>query len=288
MSTPIPVRPWLLTVRRILVQPQTRIGFFLTMLVCAFALIGPLLAAHSPTEFVATPYHLPTGDAWLGTDALGRDVLSRLMFGGWSVVWMSVAATVLGVGGGIILGLLAGYVRGATDGLIMRALDVVLALPQLVLVLLFVSLIGPKLWLIVLMTAVAWVPGVARTTRGMTLDISEREFVQAAEVLGVSRWSILFREILPNLTTPLFVEFALRLTWSIALIAGLSFIGLGIQPPAADWGLMINENRNGLATQPWGVLGPITLIALFTIGTNLLAEGVSRTIAGVDRPGGST
>ena len=133
------------------------------------------------------------------------------------------------------------------------------------------------------LVAIGWVPGLARMTRGITLEATTREFVQAAEVLGYRRRTILFGEILPNLTTPLMVEFGLRLTWSIGLIAGLSFLGFGAQPPTADWGLMVNENRNGIGIQPWAVLVPVALIAVFAIATNLVTEGFARTMAGIDR-----
>jgi len=127
------------------------------------------------------------------------------------------------------------------------------------------------------------VPGVARVTRGITVEVATRDFVKAAQVLGVSRRRILVREILPNLMTPLLVEYTLRLTWAIAAIAAISFLGFGVQPPDTDWGLMINQNRNGLTIQPWAVVVPILCIAAFTIGTNSIGEGMSRAIAGVDR-----
>ena len=183
--------------------------------------------------------------------------------------------------------MVAAYSRNLLDDVIMRTLDVLYAFPYIVLVLLFVSLLGSHVWLIVLLVALGWVPGVARTTRGITLEACTREFVEAAEVLGVPRRTILRREVLPNLTTPLLVEFALRLTWAVGVIAALSFLGFGVQPPASDWGLMINENRNGLVVNPWGVLAPIACIAVFAIGTNLLADGIARTIAGTDRGTGS-
>jgi peptide/nickel transport system permease protein len=261
---------------------RTKIGLVLAVLVLLIALAGPWLAPHSPSAFTGQPY----GDAGLlGTDYLGRDVLSRVLWGGRSVIWMAFAATTIGVGVGVTLGLIAGYARNALDDGIMRTLDILLAFPNIVLVLLFVSLLGPKTGLIVLLVACAWMPGVARVTRGMTLEVVNREFVEAAEVLGVPRRRILVREVLPNLMTPLMVEYGLRLTWSIAVLAGISFLGFGIQPPNADWGLMVNENRNGLTVQPWGVVLPILLIAVLTIGTNLIAEGIARTVAGVDRRG---
>jgi peptide/nickel transport system permease protein len=163
----------------------------------------------------------------------------------------------------------------------MRSMDVILAFPQIVLVLLFVSMLGSHLSLIVALVALAWVPQVARVARGVTADIVHREYVQAAEAIGLPRRRILFREILPNVATPLMVEYGLRLTWSIAVIAAVSFLGFGIQPPNADWGLMINENRGGITQQPWAVLAPAICIALFAIGTNFITEGVSRAVAGV-------
>jgi peptide/nickel transport system permease protein len=261
----------------------TKVGVAITLAMAALALLGPLLAGHNPGDFVGAPFSSPGGEAPLGTDSLGRDVLSGVLNGGRSLLWMAFAATTLGVAVGVALGMIAGYSRNLVDDVVMRTLDMVYAFPYIVLVLLFVSLLGPQTWLIVLLVAIGWVPGVARTARGMTLEVSTREFVEAAEVLGVARRKILLREVLPNLATPLLVEYALRLTWSVGVLAALSFLGFGVQPPASDWGLMINENRNGLAVNPWGVLAPIVCIALFAIGTNLLADGIGRSVAGVDR-----
>jgi peptide/nickel transport system permease protein len=275
--------PWVRALRTSLRLPQMRVGLVLTGLIVAIALLGPLVAPHSPTEFVGVPATGPAGDAVLGTDALGRDVLSRVLYGGRTVLWMSFASAALGVAFGVVVGLVAGYSRAWVDELLMRASDVVLAFPQIVLALLFVSMLGAKLWLIVLLVAISHAPRVARLVRSVTLEITRREFVEAAEILGVPRRRILAREVLPNLMTPLMVEFGLRLTWSIGIILGISFVGLGIQPPSADWGLMIGENRAALTTQPWGVLAPVACIAVFTIGTNLITEGIARAVAGIDR-----
>ena len=274
------------TLQRSLRNGRMRVGLLLTGLIVAVALLGPLVAADDPEALVGAPFSPPSAGLPLGTDYLGQDVLTRVLWGGRSVLWMALAAASLGMVLGIAVGLVAGYGRGRVDNLLMRAMDVLLAIPNIVLVLLFVSLLGSKRWLIVLLVALAWTPQVARVTRGVTLETAQRDFVRAAEVLGMPRRSVLLRELLPNLTTPLLVEFGLRLTWSIALIAGLSFLGFGIQPPAADWGLMINENRLGLSIQPWAVLAPIAAIAVLTVGTNLMAEGVARTMSGVDRRSG--
>ena len=172
----------------------------------------------------------------LGGDELGRDVLSRVLHGGWVLLVMAFAATVLGVAAGSACGVAAAYLRGRVDGLIMRTVDVILAFPQIVFALLLVSIVGPKLWLIVLAVGFSHAPQVARVMRSAALDISERDFVKASELLGMPRRRIMTGEILPNLISPLMVEGGLRLTYSIVIIAGLSFLGFGQAPPAATGG----------------------------------------------------
>ena len=274
------------TMRRSLRYGRVRLGLGLLLLVVLVALVGPLVASHNPDDVVGLPAQGPSRQFLLGTDYLGHDVLSRVLWGGRSVLWMSFSAATLGVAVGAAVGLLAAYTRTMADDLLMRGMDVILAFPQIVFVLLFVSLLGPKLGLIVVLVALAWVPQVARVVRGITSDIVHREYIESVELIGLSRWRILSQEILPNVTTPLMVEYGLRLTWSIALIAAISFLGFGIQPPNADWGLMINENRNILTLQPWPILAPAVCIGVFAIATNFIAEGIGRAIAGVDREGG--
>jgi peptide/nickel transport system permease protein len=155
----------------------------------------------------------------------------------------------------------------------------VLAFPQIILVLLFVSMLGTKLWLVAVLIAVSWVPQVARVARGVTSEIVEREYIQAAEVIKTPARRILRKEVLPNIITPLAVEFGLRLTWSIALVAAISFLGFGIQPPNADWGLMISENREIITIQPLPLVVPAICIALLAIGTNFVTDGLARGVA---------
>jgi len=264
---------------------RTRVGAALVAFVVLLALVGPLAAPYAPDALVGLPAQPPSGRFLLGTDYLGHDVLSRVLWGGRSVVWMAFAAATLGVALGAAVGLFAAYSRSLLDDVLMRGMDVILAFPQIVFVLLFVSMLGPKLPLIVLLVALTWVPQVARVARGITSEVIHREYVESAELIGLPRRRILAHEILPNVTTPLTVEYGLRLTWSIALIAAVSFLGFGIQPPNADWGLMINENRVILTTQPWAVVVPALCIALFAIGVNFMTEGLARSIAGIDRHG---
>jgi len=278
---PVPV--WMRILRGSLHLWRVRIGLTLAALVVLLALIGPALAPHSASAFAGIPFAGPSAQAPLGTDALGRDVLSRVMDGGRTVVWMSLAAASFGMVLGTFFALVAGSSRPLVDDAIMRMMDVLLALPVIIFTILFISLLGPKDWLVVLLVGIAHTPQVARTARGVTVEVMQRDFVRAAQALGVARRQILIGEVLPNIITPLAVEFGLRIVWSIAAIAALSFLGYGIQPPAADWGLMINENRTGLATQPWAVIAPVLCIAAFAFAVNLVTEGLARTVAGVDR-----
>jgi peptide/nickel transport system permease protein len=258
-------------------------GLALAGFVVAVAVLGPLVAPDSPSALQTFPFGKPSGRFPLGADFLGRDVLSRVLEGGWLLLLMAVCATALGVAAGAAAGISAAYLRGRADGLIMRAVDVILAFPQLVFALLLLSILGPKIWLIVLAVGLTHAPAVARVLRSATLDISERDFVKVAELQGMRPASVMAREILPSLSTPLMVEAGLRLTYSIIIMAGLAFLGFGQPPPAPSWGTMINENRAGLALNPWAVIVPALLIALLTIGTNLLTDAIGRAALGVDR-----
>jgi peptide/nickel transport system permease protein len=244
--------------------------------VIAIAAIGPFVAPHSPLQFVGLPFQPPAAGLPLGTDSLGRDVLSRIMAGGYTILTLAALATILGVLTGALLGILAGYLKGLLDEAVMRLLDVAMAFPQIILALLFVSILGPRPWLIVLMVAAIHAPQVARVARAASLRVADADFVRFAEMTAASGWKIMTREILPNIIDPLVVEMGLRFTYSIALIAGLSFLGLGPQPPAPDWGLMINENRIGMAQNPWPVVAPVLLIGLLTIGMNLFTDALAR------------
>jgi peptide/nickel transport system permease protein len=274
---------WLWILRRAASLTRTRIGLAIVGLMLAVAIFGPLVAPHSPTEFVAAPNAGPSSTALFGADALGRDVFSRWLHGGLTVIWLSAAATTVGIVVGTMVGLVAAYSRNWLDDVLMRGNDVLLSFPQIIFVLLAVSAIGPKLWLIVLTVGFTHAPRVARVMRGAGQEVVERDFIKAAEVVGEKRWRIVVGELLPNVTSPLLVELGLRMTYSIGLVAGVSFLGFGLQPPTADWGLMINENRLSITVQPWAVFLPVLAIGLLTVGTNLVTDGVARAAIGLDR-----
>jgi peptide/nickel transport system permease protein len=262
-----------------------RIGLALVLVVVLVALVGPLFAPKSPTAFVGTPFASPGGsNGVLGTEGVGRDALSRVLWGGRDILALGALATLAGVAFGTLAGVAAGYLKGFVDEAIMRTLDVALAFPQIVLALLLVSIIGPKLWLVCLAVAAIHAPQVARVARAATLRSAEQDFVKYAEAFGIPRFRIMLGEIVPNIISPLMVETGLRLTYSIAIIASLSFLGLGLQPPAADWGLMVNENRIGIEQNPWPVVAPIVLIAILTIGANMFTDAVARSALGIEAP----
>lgn len=278
-------RPWRVLMRAAWAQQRTKIGLGITLLLVGVALIGPFLAPYAPDQGVEgqLPFAHPSSDAWLGTDTLGRDVLSRFLWGGLSVLFLAGLSTAIGVSLGVAVGLMAAYSRGRLDDVLMRTMDVLLSFPQIVFALILAATVGPNLWLLVGAVALTTMPRAARVARGASIEIVQRDFVRAAEAIGLPRRTIIFGEVLPNIASPVIVEATLRLTFNVAVVAGLSFLGFGLQPPAADWGLMINENRNGLTLQPWPVLLPVIAIALLTIGTSLVGDGINRAMIGIER-----
>jgi len=261
---------------RALQMPRGFLGALLGGMMILLALIGSFIAPYSPFDFVAMPFQPPGTDFWLGTDYMGRDVFSRLLSGGWLLIMMGVGATSVAMVVGSLCGLIAGYVGGRIDMLIMRILDIVLAFPERVLVLMFVTVLGANNVILVLATALVFVPGVARAARAATLDEIRNDYIAYTETIGMPRLRVVRTEILPNIATPLLVETGFRLTWSIGLITGISFLGFGTQPPIPEWGLMINESRDGLLFQPMAILAPIICIGLFVIGVNLFADAMAR------------
>lgn len=276
---------WIRSVREFFSRGSAIWGASLTAAVLILVAIGPLFAGYPPIDFVGAPFESPSLDLPLGADIMGRDVLSRVLSGGTVILSLSALATVLGVALGGLLGISAGYFKGVADDLIMRTLDVLLAFPQTILALLFVSVLGSSFLLIAVLVAAIHAPQVARVIRAAALRVAGEDFVEYAKGIGTPPLKIMAREIVPNVIGPLLVEGGLRFTYSIALIAGLSFLGLAQDPPAANWGLMLNENRIGLAQNPWAVVVPVGLIAILTVGVNLLTDAYGSWAARGNRPG---
>ena len=270
---------------------RTRIGLLIITVLAVIALFGRYIAPYGETEAVGLPFKVAgktRKHAILGSADLGKDVVSRFLYGGKPILIAAVLATAMALVLGTSVGLIAAYNRRRLDDVLMRSMDVILALPQIITALLVISMFGASNTLIILTVGLSTVPRIARVVRGTAVSVVERDFVAAAESLGESRFKILRSELLPNVSGPLLVEANLRLTFSIGLIAGIAFLGFTPDPAAANWGLMVNENRKGLIPNHWGVTLPVIAIALLTIGTGLVGDGLSRAAAGIDRQRGDT
>ena len=254
------------------------IGAGIVLFVVLVAIFGPYLAPHDPTAPVGIPLSGSSSHAWLGTDFLGRDVLSRVLYGGRSTLLLGGAATVLTYLIGVPAGLVAGYSRTALDPLIMRGVDVVLSFPALLIMLLAVTAFGNGPVVLVGSAALVLFPGVARIVRTATAEVATRAYVEAAMARGERPAAVVRREILPNIVPPLVADLGIRFSWSIILIASVNFLGLGLRPPTADWGLMVSENRSIFATNPLAVLAPAAMLALLIIGVNLVGDAYVRRL----------
>jgi len=281
-ESPVPFRNSSLIFRALRLW-RTRIGAALVGALVLLAIIGPYVAPYGPSVPVGEPNSTPGGNAVLGTDYLGQDVLSRFLYGGRGILVMAVIATAIGLIVGVAIGLVAAYARNALDDVLMRGMDVIMAFPQIMLALVAVAVVGPQAWVIVVAIALTTVPRIARVARGAAQPVVERDFIACSEAMGVPRWRILFGELLPNTLGPLMVEASLRMTYSIGVIAALAFLGLAPDPNGANWGTMIQQNQIALSVQPWGAVMPIIAIALLTMGTGLIGDGIARTAAGIDR-----
>jgi ABC-type dipeptide/oligopeptide/nickel transport system permease subunit len=253
-----------------------RVGAVIAIVCIAVGLLGPYVSPHDPAEIVGSPYATPTHAFPLGLDFLGRDVLSRFLWGGRTCLVIALLGTLLAYVIGISVGIGCAYVRGWPDELLMRVTDVALAFPSLILVLLFVVAVGNDLAFVAIAIAIAHAPRIARIVRSAALEVVDLPYVEAARARGESAFYVIARELLPNIRSPILVDVGLRFTYSVLLVASLGFLGLGLQPPAADWGLMLGENRTGIIIQPWPMIAPVVILGLLTIGINLWIDGYGR------------
>lgn len=258
-----------------------RIGFAIVAVHLTLALAGPWIAPYPPTD-----YHLdarfsgPSSEFWLGTDEFGRDVLSRVLAGARSIIWISVIGTIFGVTLGTVVGVTSGYLGGKIDQFIMRIVDWFLAIPSLLLTILVINMASQRFsnidhsWIIIFVIGISFMPNNSRVIRSAALAIKPLEFVQSARLRGEPTLYIMFREVLPNVFPVVAVEATIRLSFALLLTAGLGFLGLGVKPPEPDWGLMVSENADHLGTVPWAALAPGIAMASLVVGINLLADGI--------------
>jgi peptide/nickel transport system permease protein len=252
-------------------------GLVIVTVLYLVALLAPLIAPHDPIaqqDIARTGYLSPRAGNWLGTDRFGRDVLSRIIYGSRISLAIGFVATAISVTIGTLFGALAGYFGGKVDTLIMRFTDMVLAFPRLVLLIMIVALFSPSITVIILVLGLTQWPGTTRIVRGDVLSLREREFVHAAQALGMSRTRIMLRHLIPNVLAPVIVTATLGIGNTIVMEAGLSFLGLGVQPPTPTWGSMVAEGRDNLLGAWWVATFPGLIIVLVVLAFNLVGDGL--------------
>ena len=250
------------------------IGAAVVLLSIGLALAAPWLTSHDPLEIADASLSPPSSQYLLGTDQLGRDVLTRILYAARSSLAAACLSAALAFASGTMIGLLAGYSSGLLDACLMRVLDVLQAFPALLLAIALVAALGPNLPNLVLTMGLLFMPRFARVARASTLSVRERDYIAAAIGLGVSRARILYRHVLPNIAAPLIVEASLTVTIAILTEASLSFLGLGVQPPDPTWGGMIAESTSVMALAPWLALSPGFAIVFVVIGFTLMGDGL--------------
>jgi peptide/nickel transport system permease protein len=269
--------------RRLYSEPASAIGISLVIVFLLAAVFGPVLAPYGVNEQVATEARQPPSTThWFGTDHLGRDIFSRVLAGASSILILAGSATLVATILGLVIGLYTAFHGGWIDEITMRFFDSLLSIPALLLALMFLGTFGPSRVGVVIVLVIVYTPIIARVVRSTALSARSYGYVQIAQLQGESQGYILFQEILPSVLPALAVEFAMRFSYAIFLIASLGFLGLGVQPPSPDWGLMVKEARIHVNQTPWAMFFPAGAIALIVIGVNLAADGIKRALL---RPG---
>ncbi len=278
-AAPIAGRRLKTFLRVIFQRPSSAVGSILVLLFLILALFGPLLAPYGENEQIASDARQPPSTShWFGTDHLGRDVFSRVVLGARQVLTLAGFGTLIAVIIGTLLGLASGYRGGFFDEVLMRFFDSLLALPALLLALLLLGTLGPSHTGVLIVIVVVYVPIVARVVRSVVLSTKTKAYVDAARLQGETLGHILLREILPSTLPALTVEASLRFSYAIFLVASLGFLGVGVQPPSPDWGLMVKEGRVFVSQMPWAMFFPASAIALVVVGVNLMADGIKRAL----------
>lgn len=261
--------------RRLLQEPTTIIGLVLLVVFAFMALLAPFVSPYDPLfQNISASLTPPSLDYWLGTDKLGRDILSRMLYGARISLLVGLIVVLTSGAVGAFVGLIAGFRRGWVDEVLMRVTDIFFAFPSLILAMAIAGALGPSLQnALIAVAAVSW-PVYARLIRSQVLVLREQEFVLAARAIGVSSTTILLRHVLPNTLAPFLVQASFDMGATILAIAGLSFIGFGAQPPIPEWGVMISEGRNYITTQGWLTAVPAVAILLLVAAFNLVGDGL--------------
>jgi len=261
--------------RRLAKEPTTLFGLTLLIIFVLLAILAPYISPFDPLfQNISASLTKPSVPHYLGTDKLGRDILSRMLYGAQISIRSGLIVVLLAGSFGTLVGLVAGYIGGWADEILMRVTDIFFAFPGLILAMAIAGALGPSLTNALIAVAVVSWPVYARLIRGQILGLREREFVQAARAIGVNNWSIMWRHLLPNTLAPLMVQASFDMAGTILSVAGLSFIGFGAQPPTPEWGVMISEGRNYITTQWWLTGVPAIAILLLVAALNLVGDGL--------------
>jgi peptide/nickel transport system permease protein len=279
--SPAAVRSGSAFVRSVLLgSPTAAVGTALLAVHLVLALFGPMLAPRDYAQFdILHALAPPSREFWGGTDQFGRDQLSRVMWGTRGTLLLATASTLLGVGLGVIVGMTGAFYRGLVDEVLMRIVDALMALPALLLAMLLLTTVGANLVYVALGIGVVFMPRSARVVRGIALSLAASEFIDAARARGERGPYIILAEMLPNAWAPIIVELTIRFAYAILLATSLGFLGLGAQPPAPDWGLMINEALPFLAQAPWLAILPAVAISTVVVGANLVGDALREALA---------
>ncbi|HEY8283153.1 MAG TPA: ABC transporter permease [Chloroflexota bacterium] len=265
-------------VRALIRRPLTLFGAVIVLLFVLLAIFGSILAPHDPTQIFytagVTPPSPPSAAFPLGTDSTGRDVLSRVLAGARISLTVGVAAVAIATFFGTLLGLLSGYFGGWTDQIIMRLMDVMLAFPDILLAIVIITVLGVGLTNVMIAVGIAAIPAYTRTVRAAVLAVREQDYVEAARAFGAPHWRIIISHILRNVLTPIIVLVTLSIGLAILTAAGLSFVGLGAQPPTPEWGDMLNDAQGYLQSAWWTAVFPGAAIMIVVVGLNLLGDGL--------------
>jgi peptide/nickel transport system permease protein len=274
-ATPSPSLSRRRAIGRVARQPAVAAGLVIMLVFLVAALLAPLISPYNPLgQEVVNGLKPPSATHLLGTDKLGRDIFSRMLYGARISLAVGLAVVALAGALGTLLGVVAGFVGGLVDEALMRITDLFFAFPALILAMAIAGALGPSLAnALIAISAVSW-PVYARLVRGQVLALKERDFVLAARALGISEARIIARHVLPNTLAPLLVQVSFDMGAAITAVAGLSFIGFGAQPPTPEWGVMISEGRNYIATQWWLATMPAIGILLVVGAFNLLGDGL--------------
>ena len=260
---------------------SARVGLMIVLFFAFCAAFAPWLAPYGESEIVGDVWEPLFGEFVFGTDLIGRDMLSRLIYGARNTIVLALLTTALSFFTGALMGFLAATLGGWVDQLLSRIVDIVISIPTLICALIIVSAVGTSFFVLAIVIGIIYAMPVYRIARAVAMDIEVMDYVEAARLRGENIWWIMRREILPNAMTPLAAEFGLRFCFVFLLISGLSFLGLGLQPPLADWGAMVRSNAEGIA---WGFMHPLipaSCIALLTIGINLLVDSLVHKASGL-------